>query len=90
MSALYVICELNVGTVVFGNSFMILLRDFVLFGLTFLLFWWEKRLVSRKERRYSYLYQPPSEIRPLALAGVGCYWRQAGLFRGVRFVHVAS
>jgi len=31
--------------------------------------------VSKKERRYSYLYQPPSEIRPLAVAGAGCYWR---------------
>ena len=31
--------------------------------------------VSKKERRYSYLYQPPNEIRPLAVAGVGCYWR---------------
>ena len=31
--------------------------------------------VLKKERRYSYLYQPPSEIRPLAVAGVGCYWR---------------
>ena len=29
--------------------------------------------VSKKERRYSYLYQPPSEIQPLAVAGVGCY-----------------
>ena len=29
----------------------------------------------KKERRYPYLYQPPSEIRPLAVAGVGCYWR---------------
>ena len=29
--------------------------------------------ISKKERRYSYLYQPPSEIRPLAVAGVGCY-----------------
>ena len=29
--------------------------------------------VSKKERRYSYLYQPPSEIRPLAVAGAGCY-----------------
>ena len=31
--------------------------------------------VSKKERRYSYLYQPLREIRPLAVAGVGCYWR---------------
>ena len=31
--------------------------------------------ISKKERRYSYLYQPLSEIRPLAVAGVGCYWR---------------
>ena len=31
--------------------------------------------VSKKERRYSYLYQPPSEIRPLVVAGVRCYWR---------------
>ena len=31
--------------------------------------------VSKKERRYSYLYQPPSEIRPLAVPGAGCYWR---------------
>ena len=30
---------------------------------------------SKKERRYPYLYQPPSEIRPPAVAGVGCYWR---------------
>ena len=30
---------------------------------------------SKKERRYPYLYQPLSEIRPLAVAGVGCYWR---------------
>ena len=29
--------------------------------------------VSKKERRYSYLYQPPSEIRPLAVAGVRCF-----------------
>ena len=29
--------------------------------------------VSKKERRYSYLYQPPSEICPLAVAGAGCY-----------------
>ena len=29
--------------------------------------------VSKKERRYSYLYQPLSEIRPLTVAGVGCY-----------------
>ena len=29
--------------------------------------------VLKKERRYSYLYQPPSEIRPLAVARVGCY-----------------
>ena len=29
----------------------------------------------KKERRYPYLYQPPSEIRPLAVAGAGCYWR---------------
>ena len=29
----------------------------------------------KKERRYPYLYQPPSEIRPLAVARVGCYWR---------------
>ena len=28
-----------------------------------------------KKRRYSYLYQPPSEIRPLAVAGARCYWR---------------
>ena len=28
---------------------------------------------SKKERRYPYLFQPPSEIRPLAVAGVGCY-----------------
>ena len=28
--------------------------------------------VSKKEMRYSYLYQPPSEIRPLVVAGVGC------------------
>ena len=32
-------------------------------------------IFSKKERRYPYLYQPPSEIRPLAVAGVGCYWR---------------
>ena len=32
-------------------------------------------IVSKKERRYSYLYQPPSEIQPLAVARVGCYWR---------------
>ena len=31
--------------------------------------------VSKKEWRYPYLYQPPSEIRPLTVAGVGCYWR---------------
>ena len=31
--------------------------------------------VLKKERRYSYLYQLPSEIQPLAVAGVGCYWR---------------
>ena len=30
--------------------------------------------VTKKERRYSYLYQPLSEIRPLAVAGAGCYW----------------
>ena len=30
---------------------------------------------SKKERRYPYLYQPPSETRPLAVARVGCYWR---------------
>ena len=30
-------------------------------------------IISKKERRYSYLYQPPSEIRPLAVIGVGCY-----------------
>ena len=29
--------------------------------------------VSKKERRCSYLYQPPSEIQPLAVTGVGCY-----------------
>ena len=29
--------------------------------------------VSKKEWRYSYLYQPRSEIRPLAVAGAGCY-----------------
>ena len=29
--------------------------------------------VSKEERRNSYLYQPPSEIRPLAVIGVGCY-----------------
>ena len=28
---------------------------------------------SKKERRYPYLYQPPSEIWPLVVAGVGCY-----------------
>ena len=28
-----------------------------------------------KKRRYLYLYQPPSAIRPLAVAGGGCYWR---------------
>ena len=26
-----------------------------------------------KKRRYLYLYQPSSEIRPLAVAGAGCY-----------------
>ena len=26
-----------------------------------------------KKRMYLYLYQPPSEIRPLAVAGVKCY-----------------
>ena len=31
--------------------------------------------VLKKERRYSYLYQPLSEIRPLTVAGAGCYWR---------------
>ena len=31
--------------------------------------------VSKKERRCSYLCQPPSDIRPLAVAGAGCYWR---------------
>ena len=30
---------------------------------------------SKKERRYPYLYQPLSEIQPLVVAGVGCYWR---------------
>ena len=29
--------------------------------------------VSKKERRYSYLCQPPSDIRPLAVARAGCY-----------------
>ena len=29
--------------------------------------------VSKIERRYPYLYQPPSEIRPLTVAGVRCY-----------------
>ena len=29
----------------------------------------------KKERRYPYLYQTLSEIRPLAVARVGCYWR---------------
>ena len=29
--------------------------------------------VSKKERRNSYLYQPSSEIRPLAVARAGCY-----------------
>ena len=29
--------------------------------------------ISKKERRYPYLYQPSSEIRPLAVAGAGCY-----------------
>ena len=28
-----------------------------------------------KKRRYLYLYQPPSEIRPLVVAGAECYWR---------------
>ena len=28
-----------------------------------------------KKERYLYLYQPPSEICPLAVAGAGCYWR---------------
>ena len=28
-----------------------------------------------KKRRYLYLYQPLSEIRPLAVAGAGCYGR---------------
>ena len=32
-------------------------------------------IFSKKKRRYPYLYQPPSEIRPLAVARVGCYWR---------------
>ena len=31
--------------------------------------------VLKKERRYSYLCQPPSEIQPLAVAGAECYWR---------------
>ena len=31
--------------------------------------------ISKKERRYSYHYQPPSEIRPLMDAMAGCYWR---------------
>ena len=31
-------------------------------------------IVSKRERRYSYLYQPLSEIRPLAVDGVRCYW----------------
>ena len=31
--------------------------------------------IMKKERRYSYLYQPLSEIWPLAVAGAGCYWR---------------
>ena len=30
-------------------------------------------IVSKKEKRYSYLYQPSSEIRPLAVTRVGCY-----------------
>ena len=30
-------------------------------------------IVSKKERRCSYLCQPPSEIRPLAVAGARCY-----------------
>ena len=29
--------------------------------------------ILKKERRYSYLYQPPSEIRPLAVTGARCY-----------------
>ena len=42
----------------------------------------------KKERRYPYLYQPPSEIRPLAVAGVGCYWRPE---RGKRtYVYIRS
>ena len=28
-----------------------------------------------KKRRYSYFYQPSSEIQPLVVAGAGCYWR---------------
>ena len=31
--------------------------------------------VSKKERRCSYLCQPPSEIRPLAVARARCYRR---------------
>ena len=33
--------------------------------------------VSKEERRNSDLYQPPSEIQPLAVIGVRCYWRPA-------------
>ena len=30
-------------------------------------------IVSKRERRYSYLYQPLSEIRPLVVTRAGCY-----------------
>ena len=32
-------------------------------------------MIFSKKRRYPYLYQPLSEIRPLAVARVRCYWR---------------
>ena len=31
--------------------------------------------VLKKERRYSYICQPPSDIRPLEIVGPRCYWR---------------
>jgi len=29
--------------------------------------------ISKKKKKYLYLYQPPSEVRPLAVVGVGCH-----------------
>ena len=31
--------------------------------------------VTISKKRVIYLYQPPSEIRPLGVAGVECHWR---------------